>query len=73
MLELFGTPGCQYTADLRDDLEFDGRTFAEHDVEADPNALVRMLALTDGRRTVPVLVEDERVVQIGVGGRGCAV
>lgn len=73
MLELFGTPGCRYTADLRDDLEFDGRTFVEHDVEADPEALDRMLALTNGQRTVPVLVEDGAVVQIGVGGRGCAV
>jgi glutaredoxin 3 len=73
MLELFGTPGCRYTADLRDDLDFDGRPFTEHDVEADAEALARMLALTDGQRTVPVLVEDGRVVQVGVGGRGCAV
>ena len=73
MLELFGTPGCRYTADLRDELAFDGRAFAEHDVEADPDALARMLDLTDGQRRVPVLVEDGRVVQVGVGGRGCAV
>ena len=73
MLELFGTPGCRFTADLRDDLAFDGRAFVEHDVEADAEALRRLLALTDGQRTVPVLVEDGRVVQIGVGGRGCAV
>jgi hypothetical protein len=32
-----------------------------------------MLELTDGQRTVPVLVEDGCVVQIGVGGRGCVV
>ena len=73
MLELFGTPGCRYTADLRDDLEFDDRAFVEYDVEADGGALDRMLALTDGQRTVPVLVEGGVVVQIGVGGRGCAV
>ncbi|MEM1115952.1 MAG: Uxx-star family glutaredoxin-like (seleno)protein [Bacteroidota bacterium] len=73
MLELFGTPGCPYTADLRDDLAWDGRPFTEHDVEADPEALARMLALTDGQRTVPVLVEDGEVVQIGFQGRGCAV
>ena len=73
MLELFGTPGCRFTADLRDDLEFDGRDFVDHDVDADPDALARMLDLTDGQRTAPVLVEDGRVVQIGVGGRGCAV
>lgn len=73
MLELFGTPGCRFTADLRDDLEWDGRPFTEHDVEADPDALDRMLALTGGQRMVPVLAEDGEVIQIGVGGRGCAV
>lgn len=73
MLELFGTPGCRWTAELRDDLAFEGRDFKEYDVEADPDALARMLELADGRRTVPVLVEDGRVVQVGVGGRGCAV
>jgi glutaredoxin 3 len=73
MLELFGTPGCRFTADLRDDLEWDGRAFVEYDVEADAEALARMLALTDGQRTVPVLAEDGEVVQIGVEGRGCVV
>ena len=73
MLELFGTLGCRYTAELRDELAFDGRAFEDHDVEADPDALARMLVLTDGQRRVPVLVEDGRVVQVGVGGRGCAV
>ena len=73
MLELFGTPGCRWTAELRDDLAFEGRDVVEHDVEADPDALARMLQLTGGQRTVPVLVEDGHVVQVGVGGRGCAV
>jgi glutaredoxin 3 len=73
MLELFGTKGCPYTAYLRDDLEWDARPFAEYDVEDDPEALARMLALTDGQRTVPVLVEDGEVRQIGFQGRGCAV
>ena len=72
-LELYGTPGCPYTRDLREDLEWQGRSFAEHDVDADPAALARMQALTDGGRTVPVLVEDGRVVQIGWMGRGCFV
>ena len=73
MLELFGSAACRYTDELRDDLEWDGRDFVEHDVENDADALTRMLALTGGQRTVPVLVEDDRVVQIGVGGRGCVV
>ncbi|HEX4959562.1 MAG TPA: glutaredoxin [Thermoanaerobaculia bacterium] len=71
-LELFGTKSCPYTAELREQLEWDGRDFAEHDVEEDGEALARMIALT-GQRTVPVLVEDGRVVQIGWQGRGCLV
>lgn len=73
MLELFGSSHCRFTADLRDDLEWDGRDFVEHDVEEDAEALARMLELTGGQRIVPVLVEGGRVVQIGVGGRGCTV
>lgn len=71
--ELFGTPSCHYTAELREDLLWRGVTFEEYDVEADPEALRRMLELTDGRRMVPVLVEDGEVKQIGMGGRGCYV
>jgi hypothetical protein len=32
-----------------------------------------MLAISDGQRTVPVLVEDGHVAQIGWRGRGCVV
>ncbi len=73
MLELFGTESCQFTHELRDDLEWEGRSFTEYDVEKDEAALRRMIALTDGNRTVPVLVEDGIVVQIGLNGRGCIV
>lgn len=72
-LELFGTRSCPYTAELREDLEWRGVQFVEYDVEADLEALERMLALTHGGRTVPVLVEDGMVKQIGWQGRGCVV
>ena len=72
-LELFGTPSCPYTSELREQLQWDGREFVEYDVEADADARRRMLALTGGRRTVPVLVESGRVTQIGWHGRGCTV
>lgn len=71
--ELFGTPSCHYTAELREDLLWRGVTFEEYDVEADPQALRRMLELTGGRRMVPVFVESGEVKQIGMGGRGCYV
>jgi glutaredoxin 3 len=73
MTELYGTASCQFTAELREDLEWRGVAFAEYDVENDREALGRMLALTKGERTVPVLVDDGRVVEIGFRGRGCIV
>lgn len=73
MTELFGTTSCPFTAELREDLEWRGIAFMEYDVEHDGAALARMTSLTKGERTVPVLVEDGRVVQIGFGGRGCIV
>jgi glutaredoxin 3 len=71
--ELFGTRSCPYTGELREHLLWEGIDFVEHDVEGDPEALQRMLALTDGRRSVPVLVEDGRVKQTGWQGRSCFV
>lgn len=72
-LELYGTARCPYTQDLRDWLEFNRRNFEEYDVEADPEARRRMLALDRSLRKVPVLVEDGKIVQIGWQGRGCPV
>jgi mycoredoxin len=71
--ELYGTRSCPFTGELREQLLWDGADFVEHDVESDPEALARMLALTGGRRDVPVLVEDGRVQQIGWQGRSCRV
>ena len=71
--ELFGTPSCRFTDELREDLLWRGLSFEEYDVEADREALRRMLDLTGGQHMVPVLVEDGVVKQIGVGGRGCYV
>jgi len=70
-VELYGTAGCPWTAELRQELEWDGRAFVEYDVETDPAAFARLDALTGGRRAVPVLVEDGKVRQIGWQGRTC--
>lgn len=72
-IELYGTAACPYTQELREWLEWKGRDFVEYDVDTDANALRRMQAATGGQRTVPVLVEDGRVIQIGWQGRGCIV
>jgi glutaredoxin len=72
-LELYGTKSCPYTRELREWLEWRGCEFIEYDVEADPAALRRMRAVAAGERTVPILVEDGSVVQVGWQGRGCVV
>jgi glutaredoxin len=71
--ELYGTASCPYTQELREWLEWKRRDFEEYDVEADPEALQRMNDATGGQLTVPVLVEDGKVVQVGWQGRGCVV
>jgi glutaredoxin 3 len=59
---------------LREQLEWEGRDFVEHDVENDPSALKRLLGLAPpGPARVPVLVVDGRVVEIGWQGRSCLV
>jgi glutaredoxin 3 len=71
--ELYGSASCPYTRELREWLEWKNRDFVEYDVDADPDALTRMLAATGGQRMVPVLVEDGKATQIGWQGRGCVV
>jgi glutaredoxin len=71
--ELYGTARCPYTSEMRDWLELRNLEFAEYDVESNPVALERMKSLAGGQRSVPVLVEDGRVVQIGWQGRSCVV
>jgi glutaredoxin len=72
-LELFGTASCPYTQEMREWLEWRGRDFVEYDVEQDRAARERMRALAKNARTVPLLVEDDKVVQVGWQGRGCTV
>jgi glutaredoxin len=72
-LELFGSAHCPYTQELRDWLEWTRRDFREYDVEADSEANARMLSLNGGVHSVPVLVEDGKVIQVGWQGRSCIV
>jgi glutaredoxin 3 len=72
-IELYTTTGCPYSEAAREDLEWRGVDFVEFDVEKDEEARMRMLELTGGTRTVPVLVEEGKPIQVGWMGRGCAV
>lgn len=71
--ELYTTPGCPHCAEAREDLECRGVAFVEYDVEQDAEARDRMLHLTGGQRTVPVVVEEGKSVRIGCMGPGCAI
>jgi len=72
-LELYGTASCPYTSEMREWLEWSGKEFAEFDVEADDDARARMRGLAPAPYTVPILVEDGRITQVGWQGRGCVV
>ncbi len=71
--ELFGTQSCQSTSELREWLEMRRADFDEYDVESDKDARKKMRTYVGAKRTVPVLVQDGKVVQIGWQGRGCVV
>lgn len=72
-VRLYTIPGCPHCDAAREDLEWRGIEFEEMDVESDAEALKQMLLLTDGARTVPVLAEEGKPLQIGWMGRGCSV
>ncbi len=72
-LELYGSASCPYTREMREWLEFQRRGFVEYDVQRDTAARARLRQLAGSQRTVPVLVENGKVIQVGWQGRGCAV
>jgi glutaredoxin 3 len=72
-LELYGTASCQYTREMREWLELRRMAFEEFDVERDPDARRRLRAVAGPERTVPVLVRDGAVMQVGWQGRGCVI
>jgi glutaredoxin 3 len=72
-VELYTSTGCPFSAAAREDLEWRGVEFVEYDVDRDPSARARMLQLTGGKRTVPVLIEEGKPPIIGWQGRGCAI
>ncbi len=73
MLELFASASCPFCAELREQLDWDGKDYVEYDVDADAEARRRLVELVGPQAIVPVLVEDGRVAQTGWQGRGCAV
>jgi glutaredoxin len=71
--ELYGMASCPYTSEMREWLEWKGSEFTQYDVEIDTQARQRLWGLTQPPFTVPLLVEDGKVVQVGWEGRSCVV
>ena len=71
--EIYGTRSCPHTQDMREWLDWKGYDYIEYDVEADCERRAHMIAISGGQRTVPVLVFNGSVVQVGWQGRGCVV
>jgi glutaredoxin 3 len=68
MVTIYGKDSCPYTKAARDDHAQRGVPFTYVNVKKDPAALARMLAHTNGRRAVPVIVDDTGQVTVGFGG-----
>ena len=71
--ELFGAANCPYTAEMREWLEWRRCDYIEYDVESDAGARARWIGLSGGQRSVPVLVEDGKISQVGWQGRACVI
>lgn len=67
MVLIFGKDTCPYTQAARDHYLSLAVPFQYFNVKKNPAELARMLALTHGRRDVPVIVENDQVT-IGFGG-----
>ncbi len=67
MVLIFGKDTCPYTQAAREHYAERGIPFDYVNVKKDPAGLQRMLSYSQGRRDVPVIVQDGKVT-IGFGG-----
>jgi len=63
-IKIYGTINWPYTRKAR---EAYGEKAVFLDVESDPEKLVEMLKLSNGRKQIPVIVEGEKIT-VGFGG-----
>jgi glutaredoxin 3 len=67
MVLIFGKESCPYTRAAREDYAGRGVPFQYVNVKKNPAELARMLEFSQGRRVVPVIVDDGKVT-IGFDG-----
>jgi glutaredoxin len=69
-VRIYTKPGCPYCAKARESYTAQGIAFEELNAQDNLKFREEMLSITDGDPTVPVIVEDGRLKQIGWEGRG---
>jgi len=67
VVRIYGKDTWPYTTAAREDCEARGVAYEYYNVKKDEARLNDMLAVTKGRREVPVIVDDGKVT-IGFGG-----
>ena len=69
-VKIFTKPGCPYCEKAREYYRERGIKFQEFNAQDNLNFRKEMLAISNGDPTVPVIVENGRLKQIGWEGRG---
>jgi glutaredoxin len=69
-VKIYTKPGCPYCAKARESYTARGIAFEEFNAQDDMKFREEMLSITDGDPTVPVIVENGRLKEIGWEGRG---
>jgi glutaredoxin len=69
-VRIYTKPGCPYCEKARQSYNARGIAFEERNAQDNMKFRKEMLAITDGDPTVPVIVENGRLKQIGWEGRG---
>ncbi len=67
---MYTKPGCPYCAKAKNWYRENGISFTEKNAQENRDFRAEMFAFSDGDPTVPVIVEDGKLKQIGWEGRG---
>jgi glutaredoxin 3 len=67
---IYTKPGCPYCAKAREYYTQEGENFEDRNAQDNLEFRAEMLAFSGGDPTVPVIVEDGQLKQIGWEGRG---
>lgn len=67
---IYTKPGCPYCQKAREHYTGQGIAFDDRNAQDNPVFRKEMLSITEGDRTVPVIVENGQLKQIGWEGRG---